>query len=136
MTSQSYHVPDDLLYSTEHEWLHAEGDLARVGVTDFAQQELGDVVFVDLPEAGTVLSFMGKLGEIESVKVASEIFSPVSGEVVEVNAALEKAPELVNADPYGRGWLLVVRISDRSELDNLLTPEAYGQIMRRMEGRE
>lgn len=134
MTNQSYEVPGDLLYSTEHEWLRVEDGLARVGVTDYAQQELGDVVYVDLPKPGTVLAFMAKLGEIESVKVASEIFSPVSGEVVEINAALKDAPELVNADPYGEGWLLVVRLSDRSELSKLLTPEAYNEIMRRVQG--
>ena len=136
MTSESYQVRDDLLYSTEHEWLHVEGGLARVGLTDYAQHELGDVVFVELPKPGTVLSFMAKLGEVESVKVASEIFSPVSGEVAEINGALESEPELVNKDPYGRGWLLLVRIDDRSELDRLMTPDAYRQIMRRVEGKE
>ncbi len=125
MTAQANEVPEDLLYSSEHEWLRQEGDLARVGITAFAQDRLGDVVYVELPAPGTAVGFMAKLGEIESVKVASELFSPLTGEVVEVNAALEKEPELVNTDPYGAGWLLVVRLSDRSELEKLLTPAAY-----------
>lgn len=125
MTARTNEVPEDLLYSSEHEWLRQEGDLARVGITAFAQDRLGDVVYVELPAPGAAVGFMAKLGEIESVKVASELFSPLTGEVVEVNAALEKEPELVNTDPYGAGWLLVVRLSDRSELEKLLTPAAY-----------
>ncbi len=134
MSAQANEVPEDLRYSSEHEWLRQEGDLARVGITAFAQDRLGDVVYVELPAAGTSLSFMAKLGEIESVKVASELFSPLTGEVVEVNAALEKEPELVNTDPYGAGWLLVVRPSDPTELDKLLEPAAYSAQIEREAG--
>lgn len=129
MTSQSNDVPEDLRYSTEHEWLRLEDGQARIGITAFAQDELGDIVYVDLPKPGATLSFMEKLGEIESVKVASELFSPASGEVIEVNSALEDHPELINSDPYGAGWLLVIRLSDSSEVDRLLSPQAYRDML-------
>ena len=118
--------PDDRKYSKEHEWILLEDDSRGVlGITEFAQEHLGDVVYVDLPEVGASLEQFTKLGEVESVKAVSELFSPVSGEVVEVNGELMDHPEMVNEDPYGRGWLLHVKVVDPSELDNLLTAEQY-----------
>lgn len=130
MDNQSDEVPEALLYSTEHEWLKQEGEVARIGITHFAQDQLGDIVYVDLPEPGSILAQMQKLGEVESVKVVSEIFSPVSGEVVEANRALESSPELVNHDPYGEGWLLVVRMSDAAEASQLLDADAYRNLLK------
>ncbi|MPZ48424.1 MAG: glycine cleavage system protein GcvH [Dehalococcoidia bacterium] len=128
MTTDSQ-IPDDLLYSTEHEWLRVEGGRATVGITDHAQDQLGDIVYIDLPKAGLAVSFMAKFAEIESVKVASEVFAPASGEVVEVNPALEDSPELVNKDPYGEGWLVVLRLTDAAEADKLLSPAAYRELV-------
>jgi glycine cleavage system H protein len=105
-----------------------------VGITAYAQDELGDVVYVDLFKQGTSVAFMGKLGEIESVKVASEIFSPASGEIAAVNEALSDAPELVNADPYGEGWLVTMRLSDPTDIERLLTPEEYRALVLREQG--
>jgi len=127
-------VPEDLRYSTEHEWIRVEGDLARVGITDYAQSELGDIVYVDLPKVGAKVEFMGKFGEVESVKVASEIFSPAAGEVVEINGALDGEPELVNKDPYGQGWLIALRLSDAGDLDKLLSAEGYRELVRKEQG--
>ncbi len=134
MTSQSNLIPEDLRYSTEHEWLRVEDGLARVGITAYAQDQLGDVVHVDLPKVGAKVDFMSKFGEIESVKVASEIFAPASGEVVETNAALAATPELVNRDPYGEGWLVVIRLNDPAEVDKLLSPSAYAELVRKEQG--
>jgi glycine cleavage system H protein len=129
-------IREELLYSTEHEWLRIEDGLARVGITAYAQEQLGDVVYVLLPEPGRVLTFMGKLGEIESVKVASEIFSPVAGEVIEINEALTDAPELVNKDPYGEGWLVTVRPTAPEEVDKLLNAQAYRDLVRLEQGEQ
>jgi glycine cleavage system H protein len=119
-------VPDDRRYSKEHEWVVAHDDgTATVGVSDFAQQQLGDVVFVELPQVGAAVSQFGQMGEIESVKAVSDLFSPVSGEVVEVNKGAVDRPELVNSDPYDAGWLIKVRLADAGELDNLMSAEAY-----------
>jgi glycine cleavage system H protein len=115
-------TPDDRKYTKEHEWVTADG---TVGITDYAQDQLGDIVFVDLPEPGTALATMGKFGEIESVKAVSELFSPVSGEVVERNSGLEDNPQWVNDDPYGDGWMLKVRLADAAELDGLMDANAY-----------
>ena len=117
--------PADLKYTKEHEWVRVDGGAGTVGITDYAQDQLGDIVYVDLPDVGTQVTYLEKLGEIESVKAVSELFSPVSGEVVEVNGALTDKPELVNASPYGEGWMLRVRLSDPAELDNLLTAQQY-----------
>jgi glycine cleavage system H protein len=119
------HHPDDLRYSTEHEWVRVVDGVGVVGITDYAQDVLSDIVFVDLPEAGTRVIQFDKFGEIESVKSVSELFSPVSGEVVESNQALVDRPELVNSDPYGEGWILKVRLDDPAELGNLLTAQTY-----------
>lgn len=122
-------VPGDRRYSKEHEWVVAHDDgTATVGVSDFAQQQLGDVVFVELPQVGAAVSQFGQMGEIESVKAVSDLFSPVSGEVVEVNRGAVDRPELVNSDPYDGGWLIKVRLSDAGELDNLMSAEAYDSL--------
>ena len=118
--------PTDRKYSKEHEWIKLEeGARGLVGITHFAQDQLGDVVYIDLPVAGTRMEQSAKLGEVESVKAVSDIYSPVSGEIVEVNQDVIDHPEVVNEDPYDRGWLLRVQIQDVSELDDLLTAEQY-----------
>ena len=122
--------PTDRKYSKEHEWIKPEGDSGSlVGVTHYAQDHLGDVVYLDLPPVGTGLVQFAKLGEVESVKAVSDVWSPISGEVLEVNQNVIDHPELVNEDPYGKGWLLRVRASDVRELDNLLTSEQYGAFL-------
>ncbi len=120
-------VPSELKYSEEHEWTKAEGNLVTIGITDFAQSELGDIVFVELPEAGAALEVGQPFGSVESVKTVSELYAPVSGKVVEVNSVLTDAPEKVNESPYGEGWMLKVEISDASELDQLWSAEKYKQ---------
>ena len=112
--------PDDRKYSRSHEWIRVEGDVATIGISDHAQKELGDVVFVELPQVGAQLDMGDELGSIESVKAVSELFCPVSGEVVEINEKLAEKPELVNTDPYGDGWMIRIRLSDPSEMDELL----------------
>jgi len=118
-------VPPELRYSKEHEWVRVEGGVATTGITDHAQEQLGDLVYLDLPKVGTAVHQVEKLGEIESVKAVSDIFSPVGGEVTERNEEAVKSPELVNQDPYGRGWLVRLSLSDASEVDKLLTAEQY-----------
>ncbi len=118
-------VPEGLLYSKEHEWVRVDGDVVTLGITNFAQEQLGDVVFVELPSPGEQVRQFASLGVVESVKAASDVYSPVSGEVVERNIAVIEKPELVNQSPYERGWMLKVRLSDRGELTNLLAPEDY-----------
>jgi glycine cleavage system H protein len=120
-------TPEDSRYAKSHEYAHVEGDVATVGITDYAQKELGDVVFVELPQAGSQLEQNDELGSIESVKAVSELFVPVGGEVIEVNEKLREKPELVNTDPYGDGWMIRIRMSDPSELDELMTPEEYDE---------
>ena len=121
-------VPGDLKYTREHEWVRVEdGGLALVGITDFAQEHLGDVVYLDLPEVGATVRQFEKMGEIESVKTVSELFSPVSGEVVERNDAAIDSPELVNSSPYGDGWMIRVRLENPAELDNLLSEKDYAE---------
>ncbi len=117
--------PQDLLYTKDHEWLRVDGERARVGITDHAQQQLGDVVFVELPEVGRTLKAHDVFGTVESVKAVSELFSPVSGEVLEAHAELPGKPELLNSDPYGEGWLVVLRLHDRGELGALMDASAY-----------
>jgi len=118
-------VPKDLRYTKEHEWVRVEGDLATVGITDFAAEQLGDVVFVDLPEVGRTVAQFAAVGVIESVKAVSDLFAPVGGDVVETNAELTTKPELLNSDPYGQGWMLRIRLTDRTALDGLLDVAAY-----------
>ena len=120
-------IPEDLLFTEEHEYVHKTDadDMVEIGITDYAQGELGDVVYVDLPKAGAKFSRMEPFGTIEAVKAVSELYSPVSGEVIEVNDALEGDPSLVNKDPYGAGWMIRVRVTKPSELDGLMGPEDY-----------
>lgn len=120
--------PQDVRYTTDHEWIRDEGDgQGTIGITWFAQDQLGDVVFVELPEAGTTLKQGEPFGVVESVKTVSDLYAPVDGEVVAVNERLIDEPELVNDDPYGEGWLLKIKISDRSQLDGLMDAETYRQ---------
>jgi glycine cleavage system H protein len=118
-------IPDDLRYSTDHEWVRVEGGRARVGITDFAQDALGDVVFVDLPEVGAAAAQGASISEVESTKSVSDIYAPVSGTIAEVNAELGDAPERLNEDPYGEGWIFVLELQDPSELDGLLDAAGY-----------
>jgi glycine cleavage system H protein len=122
-------VPDDLRYSTDHEWARVDGDRVVVGITDYAQDALGDVVYVDLPSEGTTVVQGGVLGEVESTKSVSEIYAPVGGQVVAVNATLTDAPERLNADPYGDGWICAIVPSDTSALDGLLDATAYRELV-------
>jgi len=122
-------VPDDLKYTSEHEWVRVEGNEIVVGVTDFAQGELGDVVFVEIETAGETLSRGDTFGTIEAVKTVSDLYMPVDGEVLEVNPALEDAPELVNSQPFGDGWMIRVRMSDPGQLDDLLSAEDYRSLI-------
>lgn len=117
--------PTDLRYTKDHEWARVEGDLVRIGVTAYAVEQLGDVTLVELPAVGDAVEANGKFGDIESVKTVSELFSPISGEVVEVNGALEDAPELVNESPYDKAWMIVVRLSNATELQDLMDAAAY-----------
>ena len=127
-------IPTELRYTKEHEWVRAEGDIGTIGITDYAQDQLGDIVYLDLPAVGASLTQHGKLGEIESVKAVSDLYAPVSGEVLEVNQETIDQPEAVNQEPYGKGWLIKVRLSDASELDGMLTNDAYDElIVREME---
>lgn len=120
--------PDDLRYSREHEWVRVEGSVAVIGITSFAADELGDIVYVELPEVGARLAQFGSFGVVESVKAVSDLFSPVSGDVAEVNADLRGSPELLNTDPFGAGWIAKVTLADAGELDKLLDAAAYAEL--------
>ena len=120
-------VPADLLYTPEHEYLRIKGDVAEIGVTDFAQGELGDVVYIELPSVGAKFGKHDVFGTIEAVKAVSELFSPVSGEITEVNTRLDKEPALVNSDPYGAGWMVRIKMTEPSEKDALLKADAYSK---------
>jgi glycine cleavage system H protein len=122
-------VPAELRYTREHEWAKIEGDRARIGITAFAQEQLGDVVFVELPKVGARVRAAQTFGVVESVKAVSDLFAPISGEVVEANADLAKKPETVNADPYGQGWMIVVTVGDSRELDGLLSAQDYAALI-------
>jgi glycine cleavage system H protein len=122
-------VPNDLRYTKDHEWVRTDGDLATVGVTAYAADQLGDIVFVELPEPGRSLEQFAAFGVVESVKAVSDLFAPVTGEVVEANGALAASPELVNTSPYGDGWMVRVRVADPAQLDGLLDPDAYGALI-------
>lgn len=127
-------IPEDNKYAKSHEYAHAEGEVATIGITDYAQAQLGDVVFVELPQVGAQLDANEELGSIESVKAVSELFAPVSGEVVEINEALNDNPALVNTDPYGDGWMIRIRMSDPTELDELMNAEEYEEYIEKEEG--
>ena|SRR5438093_1039370 len=122
-------VPAELKYTREHEWARVEGDRARIGITDFAQDQLGDVVFVELPKVGARVTALQGFGVVESVKAVSDLFAPLSGEVVEINSILTQKPETVNADPYGQGWMIVVKYADPRELEALLSAADYEQFI-------
>jgi glycine cleavage system H protein len=122
--------PNDRRYSKEHEWLKVDGERATIGITDYAQDQLGDVVYVDLPAVGATITQFDKMGEIESVKAVSELFTPASGEVLEQNQAVIDKPELVNSDPHGDGWLIRIRLSDPAEPDKLLSSDEYDALIK------
>lgn len=121
--------PSELKYTAEHEWLRLEGDHAIIGITEFAQKELGDIVFIDIPSIGTVVNSGAVFGSVEAVKTVSDLFMPVEGEVVELNHALESSPELVNTDPYGKGWMVKVKISDIQSVAGLLSADDYQKLV-------
>jgi glycine cleavage system H protein len=123
-------LPKELRYSEEHEWVKVEGEKVRVGITDFAQHELGDIVFVELPEVGAEVSADEPFGSVESVKTVSELYAPVSGKVVEVNEDLSDSPEFVNESPYEKAWMIVIEPSDVSEVDNLMSAEQYAEMIK------
>ncbi|MFN8019846.1 MAG: glycine cleavage system protein GcvH [Acidimicrobiales bacterium] len=123
------HVPDDLRYSTDHEWIRVDGNRIRIGITDYAQDALGDVVFVQVPEVGASVDGGQGVSEVESTKSVSDIYAPVAGTIVEVNADLETAPERINADPYGEGWICDLEVADVASLDALLDAEAYRKLI-------
>ena len=118
-------IKEDRKYTKEHEWVKVDNNIATVGITDYAQGELGDIIFVELPKAGTKVTQMSPFGVIEAVKAVSELFSPITGEVVEINTKLEKDATIINKDPYGEGWIIKVKMADLKQLDTLLTPEQY-----------
>ena len=122
-------IPDTLKYTNDHEWVSLDGNIATVGITNFAQSELGDIVFVDIQTVGETLAQKEKFGDIEAVKIVAEAFMPMSGEVLEQNEELDGAPELVNSDPYGQGWMIKIKCSDVSEFDTLLTASQYEEII-------
>ncbi len=122
-------IKNDLKYTKEHEWIKLENNIATVGIDDYAQGELGDIVFVELPKVGIKVEQMKPFGVIEAVKAVSELFSPVTGEVIEVNSKLEAEAGLINKDPYGEGWIIKVKIKDPKELDNLLSAEDYKKLL-------
>ena len=123
-------IPADLRYSKDHEWAKVSGDLVRVGITHHAQDSLGDVVFIELPEVGATIEKGKQFGVVESTKAVSELFAPVSGTVKSVNKALTDKPEMVNADPYGAAWMIEVQVSDPKDLDELLSAQAYGELLK------
>ncbi|WML54644.1 glycine cleavage system protein GcvH [Neobacillus sp. PS3-12] len=123
-------TPKDLRYSEEHEWVKVEGEKVRVGITEFAQSELGDIVFVELPEVGTEVTADAPFGSVESVKTVSELYAPVSGKIIEVNEDLNDSPEFVNESPYEKAWMIVIEPTDLSEVDKLLTPEQYEEMIK------
>ena len=118
-------VPEDLRYTKDHEWIRVEGDVGAIGITDHAQEELGDIVFVELPKIGAVLEQSASFGSVESVKAVSDIYSPVSGQVTEINSDLAETPEKVNEDPYGRGWLIKLKLSTPDQVGKLMTAAEY-----------
>jgi glycine cleavage system H protein len=122
-------VPTDLRYTKDHEWVRVDGDVATVGITAYAADQLGDIVFVELPEAGMAIQQFATFGVVESVKAVSDLFAPLSGEVTEANAGLTGQPELVNSEPYGDGWMIRLKVADAAQLEELLEPEAYDKLV-------
>ena len=122
-------IPTNLKFTKDHEWVSVEGDVATVGITDFAQKELGDIVYVEIETEGETLSQEEVFGSVEAVKTVSDLFMPISGEIIEFNSALESNPEAVNSDPYGDGWMIKVKVSDASELNALMDAAAYSELI-------
>lgn len=122
-------IPENLKYTKDHEWVKIEGNIATIGVTDFAQSELGDIVFVEIETLDEELDAEEVFGSVEAVKTVSDLFMPLGGNVIEVNENIESSPELVNSDPYGEGWMIKIEIKDNSEIENLLTSEAYSNLI-------
>ena len=122
-------IPEDLKYSKDHEWFRKDGNVATVGITDFAQSELGDIVYVDIETEGEELTKDEVFGTVEAVKTVSDLLMPLSGKIIEINPALESEPELVNSDPYGRGWMIRISIKDISEIDDALSADAYSELI-------
>lgn len=123
-------LPDDMRYAEDHEWAKSEGDKVRVGINDYAQDQLGDIVFVELPEVGATFAKGEEFGTVESVKAVSELFMPVGGEILAINTALEDSPESVNNSPYTEGWMIEVKLSDPGEMDALMTKDAYLEMLK------
>ena len=122
-------IPEDLRYTKDHEWVRVEGNVATVGVTDFAQSELGDIVFVEIETLDEELEKEEVFGSVEAVKTVSDLFMPIGGTVIEINENIESSPELVNSDPYGEGWMIKIEINEASDVENLLTAEAYSNLI-------
>ncbi|MEJ6799161.1 MAG: glycine cleavage system protein GcvH [Crocinitomicaceae bacterium] len=122
-------IPAELKYTKDHEWVRVEGDIATVGITDFAQSELGDIVYIEIETEGETLDAEEVFGSIEAVKTVSDLFMPISGEIIEFNADLESSPETVNTDPFGNGWMVKIKLSDSSQINSLMDAEAYGSLI-------
>ena len=122
-------VPENLRYTKEHEWARIEGDVATIGITEYAQGELGDIVFIELPKVGNATKQSESCANIEAVKAVSDLYAPVSGEVTEVNSDLEADPQIINKDAFGKGWILKIKMSDQGETDNLMTPDDYKKLI-------
>jgi glycine cleavage system H protein len=122
-------IPVNLKYSPEHEWVKVDGDSAYIGITDFAQSELGDIIFVEFPEIGDKLSMGDIFGTVEAVKTVADLFAPISGEIIEINDVLEKSPEAINTDAYNDGWIIKIKIGNTEELDSLLDPQNYKELL-------
>ena len=122
-------IPAELKYTKDHEWIRIEGEIATIGITDFAQSELGDIVYVEVETVDETLDIEAVFGTVEAVKSVSDLFLPLTGEIIEFNEALEDEPELVNSDPYGNGWMIKLKISNKSEIDNLLSADAYKALL-------
>jgi glycine cleavage system H protein len=118
-------IPENFKYSPEHEWIKIDGESAYIGITDFAQSELGDIVFVEFPDVGDIFSLGDVFGTVEAIKTVADLFAPISGEVLEVNDALEDSPETINSDPYNKGWIIKIKIANSEELKDLLGPQTY-----------
>ncbi len=127
--NSTMNFPSELKYTKDHEWMRIEGDVAYVGITEFAAHELGDIVYVDINTVGQEIKQNAIFGSVEAVKTVSDLFIPVTGTILEVNADLNNAPELVNSDPYGKGWMIKIQIADSSQLDTLLAADAYGELV-------
>ncbi len=125
--------PDDFFFAESHEWIKIEGDRGTVGISDFAQKQLGDVVYIELPETGAVFDFHQSFGVVESVKAVSDIYSPIAGEVIEVNSGLNDSPELLNEDPHGSGWIMKIKVKDKAELQKLMSISEYEKFLESQE---